>query len=171
MRALALFPCAAAVAFDSLKAHIYDHCPYCTRVELVLGWHGLPYERVVYGYADVQGPTALTGKKLLPVITFDEAGEKVMGESVEIIKDRGKMLEKRRQEHAKTLKKLQEELLNQMQFSIPFHFIVELRSVSLPRLATGEQPSSKSCVEKTTPCRHACVSRYAEQRSARVAAA
>ena len=73
-----------AVAFDSLKAHIYDHCPYCTRVELVLGWHGLPYERVVYGYSDVAGPVALTGKKLLPVITWSQ-GE-VMGESVEIIK-------------------------------------------------------------------------------------
>ena len=73
-------------AASALKVHLYDHCPYCTRVELVLGWHGRPYERVVYGYADVQGPTALTGKKVLPVITWrDEDVEHTLGESLDII--------------------------------------------------------------------------------------
>lgn len=72
---------------SALKLHLYDHCPYCTRVELVLGWHGRRYERAVYGYADVEGPTALTGKKVLPVITWrDEDGmEHTLGESLDII--------------------------------------------------------------------------------------
>ena len=37
-----------------LVLSVYDHCPYCIRVELVLGWLGLNYERVVYGYGDMQ---------------------------------------------------------------------------------------------------------------------
>lgn len=28
----------------------YDHCPFCIRVELLLGWKGISYDRVVYGY-------------------------------------------------------------------------------------------------------------------------
>jgi len=64
-----------------LRLHLYDHCPYCIRVELVLGWHDVPYERVVYGYGDrlgdpnkaddpncYDGGVVLTGKKELPVL-------------------------------------------------------------------------------------------------------
>lgn len=74
-------------AASALKVHLYDHCPYCTRVELVLGWHRRRYARKVYGYADVTGPMALTGKKVLPVITWrDEANmEHTLGESKDII--------------------------------------------------------------------------------------
>lgn len=73
---------------SEVKLHIYDHCPYCTRVELVLGWRGLRYDRAVYGYADVEGPTALTGKKVLPVLEWtDLLGEqRRMRESVDIIR-------------------------------------------------------------------------------------
>jgi len=62
----------------ALKLHVYDHCPYCIRVELALGWHHIPYERIVYGYGDQLGDTTkqgcystgviLTGKKELPVL-------------------------------------------------------------------------------------------------------
>lgn len=81
---------------SALKLHLYDHCPYCTRVELVLGWHGRRYERAVYGYADVEGPTALTGKKVLPVITWrDEDGmEHTLGESLDIIEAASKLVPK-----------------------------------------------------------------------------
>mmetsp|Transcript_70 Transcript_70/g.158 ORF Transcript_70/g.158 Transcript_70/m.158 type:complete len:316 (-) Transcript_70:27-974(-) len=70
-----------------LTLHLYDHCPYCTRVELVLGWKGLSYRRLVYGYADVDGPTALTGKKVLPVLEWTDPSGKDhrMGESQDII--------------------------------------------------------------------------------------
>jgi len=72
---------------SQLTLHLYDHCPYCTRVELVLGWRGLPYRRLVYGYADVDGPTALTGKKVLPVLEWRHPSGKDhrMGESKDII--------------------------------------------------------------------------------------
>lgn len=36
----------------SYRLHVYDHCPYCMRVELVLGLHGIQYERVVYNYGE-----------------------------------------------------------------------------------------------------------------------
>mmetsp|Transcript_56389 Transcript_56389/g.167835 ORF Transcript_56389/g.167835 Transcript_56389/m.167835 type:complete len:307 (+) Transcript_56389:50-970(+) len=72
---------------SGLALHLYDHCPYCTRVELVLGWRGLSYRRVVYGYADVEGPTTLTGTKVLPVLEWtDTSGQQqCMGESIDII--------------------------------------------------------------------------------------
>jgi len=48
--------------------HIYDHCPYCIRVELALTFLGVPYTREIYGYGDFEGPKKLTGKKQLPVL-------------------------------------------------------------------------------------------------------
>ena len=95
----------------ALKLHVYDHCPYCIRVELALGWHHIPYERIVYGYGDQLGDTTkqgcystgvvLTGKKELPVLEHlsmthtnkegtEEAGEVVVrdwlkAESLDII--------------------------------------------------------------------------------------
>uniref|UniRef100_A0A7S0A4D1 GST N-terminal domain-containing protein n=1 Tax=Pyrodinium bahamense TaxID=73915 RepID=A0A7S0A4D1_9DINO len=73
---------------SQFRLHLYDHCPYCARVELVLGWRRLSYERVVYRYADVEGPTSLTGKKVLPVLEWsDRQGEqRRMRESVDIIR-------------------------------------------------------------------------------------
>ena len=35
--------------------HTSDHCPYCVRVELALGWKNIPYKREVYGYGDTMG--------------------------------------------------------------------------------------------------------------------
>ena len=63
----------------SYKLHLYDHCPFCVRAELVMGRLGIPYERVVYGYGQgapasspgygpSDGPIELTGKKMLPVL-------------------------------------------------------------------------------------------------------
>lgn len=82
--------------------HLYDHCPYCVRAELTLGWHGVPFERVVYGYGEganpencggtgygaTDGPIKLTGKKMLPVLEGEAvpAPEGMVGlpESLEI---------------------------------------------------------------------------------------
>ena len=70
-----------------LVLHLYDHCPFCIRVELVLGWKNIPYERKLYGYGDIEGPTKIIGKKMLPVLEYhDETGaKKYMGESLDII--------------------------------------------------------------------------------------
>lgn len=66
-----------------LTLHIYDHCPFCVRIELVLGWMGIPYTRRVFGYGDIDGPTKLFGVKMLPVLEM-ENGE-FMRESGDII--------------------------------------------------------------------------------------
>jgi len=74
---------------SKLRLHLYDHCPFCIRIELVLGTYGIPYERVVYGYGDKKGPTALTGKKILPVLEGAGVpapqGMKGLPESLDII--------------------------------------------------------------------------------------
>jgi len=73
----------------NLAIHLYDHCPYCIRVELFLGWNNIKYERVVYGYGDKEGPTKLIGKKQLPILTGDGApypeGLNGLPESLDII--------------------------------------------------------------------------------------
>jgi hypothetical protein len=68
--------------------HLYDHCPFCIRVELVLGWAGIKYERKVYGYGDMDGPKAIhpLQKKELPVLELPgEPTLCVMPESGDII--------------------------------------------------------------------------------------
>eukprot|EP00667_Euglena_gracilis_P009405 EG_transcript_9558 len=73
----------------NLTMHVYDHCPYCIRVELFLGWNGVKYNRVVYGYGDLEGPKALIGKKQLPILTGDGApypsGMRGLPESMDMI--------------------------------------------------------------------------------------
>lgn len=74
----------------NLVLHLYDHCPYCIRVELVLGWHGIPYSRKVYGYGDMDGPKKVhpDAKKALPVLECKAPGggdSLFMAESGDII--------------------------------------------------------------------------------------
>jgi len=83
-----------------LRLHVYDHCPFCIRVELALGLKQTPYERIVYGYGDQLGDESkvgcydggnpvLTGKKELPVlekIGTDGNREWLKAESLDIIK-------------------------------------------------------------------------------------
>ena len=45
--------------------HVYDHCPFCNRVEWLLARFGLPYRRVLYGYgagADPQKSRRAAGR-------------------------------------------------------------------------------------------------------------
>lgn len=67
----------------ALKLHVYDHCMFCSRTRLVMGWLRIPYEQVTYGFGEGAseemcasghghrpwgGPVPLTGKKMLPVL-------------------------------------------------------------------------------------------------------
>ena len=63
--------------------HVYDHCPYCTRVRLVLGLTGADYRLSFLQNDDVATPVSLVGKKVAP-IWVDEKGE-AMGESMDQI--------------------------------------------------------------------------------------
>eukprot|EP00924_Labyrinthula_sp_SR-Ha-C_P000378 maker-scaffold_25-snap-gene-5.54-mRNA-1 protein AED:0.00 eAED:0.00 QI:104/1/1/1/1/1/2/121/234 len=67
--------------------HLYDHCPFCIRVELLLNLRSIPYKRVVYGYGDVEGVKSKFEKKVLPVLEYEEKGEKqILRESLDILK-------------------------------------------------------------------------------------
>lgn len=83
---------------EAYRLHVYDHCSYCSRVDLVFGRFGIPYEREVYGYAEGGdpalggygvGPVPLTGKKALPVLEGPGVpimpGARGMPESLDII--------------------------------------------------------------------------------------
>ena len=66
--------------------HLYDHCPFCVKVELAMGWCGYDYERRVWGYGEggvplgsfdgssVVGPAGMmnveetAGQKSLPIL-------------------------------------------------------------------------------------------------------
>lgn len=89
---------AMSLTKQALRLHVYDHCPFCIRVELALGWSDQPYERVVYGYGDklgddskqgcYDGGVVLTGKKELPVLEKigpDGQREWLKAESLDII--------------------------------------------------------------------------------------
>ncbi|XP_063900070.1 glutaredoxin 2-like [Zophobas morio] len=68
----------------SVKAlHLYDHCPFCVRVELALGWMEISYQRIFYGYGDMEGPKKLTGKKILPVL--EDSDGNYHAESLDIV--------------------------------------------------------------------------------------
>ena len=78
---------AAISKSTSIKTlHVYDHCPFCIRVDLYLGWNNVTYDRKIYGYGDLSGPTSLTGKKLLPVLEYEKDGTThCLTESLDII--------------------------------------------------------------------------------------
>ncbi len=63
----------------------YIHCPFCVRVRMALGLLQIPYISKVVPYNDEQTPIALTGKKMLPIMTLDDG--KVMNESLDIIRN------------------------------------------------------------------------------------
>ena len=78
----------AGSSAPALVLHMYDHCPFCIRVELALGWANVDYKRKLYGYGDMEGPKALTGKKILPVLEFNDkqtGAKQMLRESLDII--------------------------------------------------------------------------------------
>jgi glutaredoxin 2 len=60
----------------------YVHCPFCLRVRFAFGLLGIQYHSIVVPYSDEESLIALTGKKMLPIIT-DQDG--AMNESLDII--------------------------------------------------------------------------------------
>ena len=50
----------------------YVHCPYCLRVRMALGYLDIPYRSIVLPYDDEETPISLTGKKMLPILTFPD---------------------------------------------------------------------------------------------------
>lgn len=70
-----------------LRLHLYSHCPFCVRVQLVLGWAKISYEQQVWGYGDMTLAEKFGKKKMLPYLEYtdDDGSRKGMYESGEII--------------------------------------------------------------------------------------
>jgi glutaredoxin 2 len=60
----------------------YVHCPFCVRVRLTAGLLKVPYKSVVVAYDDVETPTNLIGKKMLPIMDIEG---KITPESLDIM--------------------------------------------------------------------------------------
>ena len=67
-----------------MKLYHYVHCPFCVRVRLGFGFLGTKYESIVTAYDDEATPLRLTGKKMLPIVEYDDG--KAQNESLDIIK-------------------------------------------------------------------------------------
>lgn len=74
------------VIMDKLPTlFVYDHCPFCVRVRVALGFKNVKYNVSFLGNDDVETPTALVGKKISPIFKFP-ADDIIMAESMDIIK-------------------------------------------------------------------------------------
>lgn len=67
-----------------MKLYHYVHCPFCVRVRMGLGLLKLNYISIVVPYNDESTPTKLTGKKMLPIMLYDDGF--AQNESLDILK-------------------------------------------------------------------------------------
>lgn len=66
------------------KLYTYEHCPYCVRVRMILGWKNIKHELIFVAADDMDTPINLIGVKKVPI--FEIPGKlKPMGESLDII--------------------------------------------------------------------------------------
>lgn len=66
-----------------MKLYLYEHCPFCARVQLALGLKRIPYEKQIVMEGDADTPTRLIGKKAVPILRKLDGSH--MGESLEIV--------------------------------------------------------------------------------------
>lgn len=65
--------------------YCYDHCPFCVRVRFALGLKSIKHDLRFLANDDVATPTALVGKKLVPIFEWKEDNV-CMGESLDIVR-------------------------------------------------------------------------------------
>ncbi len=46
----------------------YDHCPFCVRVRLALGFKNIKHNLIFMANDDIHTPTSLVGKKIAPIM-------------------------------------------------------------------------------------------------------
>ena len=67
-----------------MKLYVYDHCPFCIKARMVFGLKQVPVALQTVLNDDVQTPTALVGKKMVPILEKDDGT--AMGESMDIVR-------------------------------------------------------------------------------------
>jgi len=77
---------AGRVVMDELPTvYVYDHCPFCVRVRLALGFKNVKHIVNFLANDDIPTPTKLVGKKIAPIFALP-VDDLIMGESLDIIK-------------------------------------------------------------------------------------
>ncbi|MFM2486784.1 glutaredoxin 2 [Celerinatantimonas yamalensis] len=66
-----------------MKLHIYDHCPQCVIARMIFGLKGIPVTLNILPHDDVDTPTAMIGKKMLPVLEKEDGS--FMPQSMDIV--------------------------------------------------------------------------------------
>jgi glutaredoxin 2 len=67
-----------------MKLYHYDHCPYCVKARVGLGLTQTPYTLLALSNDDEATPSALIGKKMVPILVTQTG--KAMPESMDIVR-------------------------------------------------------------------------------------
>ncbi|CAG8999564.1 MAG: Glutaredoxin 2 [Candidatus Celerinatantimonas neptuna] len=55
-----------------MKLHIYEHCPFCVKAQMIFGLKGLPVTFNVLLNDDVNMPVKMIGQKMVPILEKDD---------------------------------------------------------------------------------------------------
>ncbi|EMT6574473.1 glutaredoxin 2 [Providencia rettgeri] len=66
-----------------MKLYIYDHCPFCVRARMIFGLKKLAVEQIVLFDDDIDTPTKMIGRKMLPILQKDDGS--YLPESLDIV--------------------------------------------------------------------------------------
>lgn len=66
-----------------MKLFIYQHCPFCVRAQMIFGLKNVPVETAIIMEDDVDTPTRMIGKKMVPILQKDDGS--FMPESMDIV--------------------------------------------------------------------------------------
>ncbi|MEB5748356.1 glutaredoxin 2 [Leclercia adecarboxylata] len=66
-----------------MKLYVYEHCPFCIRARMIFGLKKVPFELGVIMEGDVETPTRMVGRKVVPILQKEEGA--YMPESMDIV--------------------------------------------------------------------------------------
>lgn len=66
-----------------IKLYHFEHCPYCIRVRMALGFFNIPYESILVRYDDVETRLKLSGARTAPFVVFEDG--KAKNESLDLV--------------------------------------------------------------------------------------
>ncbi|ANF56373.1 glutaredoxin 2 [Halotalea alkalilenta] len=67
-----------------MRLYVYDHCPFCIKARMVFGLKDVPFELITLLNDDIETPTRMIGKKMLPILEKDDGS--YLGESMDIVR-------------------------------------------------------------------------------------
>ncbi|MEH2922803.1 glutaredoxin 2 [Samsonia erythrinae] len=67
-----------------MKLFIYEHCPFCVRARMIFGLKDLPFEQSVIMENDIDTPTRMVGRKVVPILQKEDGS--FMPESMDIVR-------------------------------------------------------------------------------------